>query len=412
MAIAIQDVPQANAATNSFVLGVTSGIAKLFPLTNFGNVAAYAPSGTGAITSRTVKAKVEEFAVSVLDYGADPTGVADCSTAFANAIAAANTLGRYVVDIPAGTYKLNSTLNVNQNVWLRGAGRYNTILNSNVSGANHGMIIIGNGNPAVRCSGFKLDHVGAAQTAASGVNHNWSGIYLQRGCILDDIYVNGFTNDGIFFAPRDAVEGATSTLGTIGQAVFFAQLIKVWSKNNGRDGCRVRMGANANVFINCDFSNNSGTGLHHVTEGGATYGNVIIGGQCSYNTSYGYYFESGTNIVTSGLYGEYNGSPTNTNTDGYTNTPFDFYIGDNCSRSKIEIGTLFNSSFSHVRAPSKGLNDSCYVGQGGQRAFVSTGYMLPYEASAQADSTATTVAGIVADFNALLAKLRSAQHMA
>lgn len=412
MAVAIQDIPQAAAATGSFALGVTSGIAKLFPLSSFGNVAAYGPSGTGAVSSRTIKAKFEECALSVLDFGADRTGVADSSTAFANAIAAAASLGIGIVDIPSGTYKLNSTLNINQNIWLRGAGRYTVTLNSNVTGNNHGMIIIGNGSPSVRCSGFKLDYIGAGQTVASGVNHNWSGIYVQRGCMLDEVYVNGFTNDGIFFAPRDASEGSASVLGTIGNAVFFAQFIKVWSKNNGRDGCRCRMGANANIFINCDFSNNDGTGFHHVTEGGATYGNVILGGQCSYNSSYGYHLESGTNVVTAGLYGEFNGSPTNTNTDGYTNTDYDFYIGDNLSRSKIEIGVVFSNSFTHVRAPTKGLNDGCYVGQGGQRIFGSTAYMLPYEGSAQSDSTATTVSGIVADFNSLLAKLRSAQHIA
>lgn len=412
MAVAIQDITQAAAATGSFALGVTSGVARLFPFSSIASVAGYAPSGTGAVSSRTVKAKLEDFALSVIDFGADRTGVADSSTAFANAIAAANTLGVYVIDIPAGTYKLNSTLTINQSVWLRGAGRYNTTINSNVSGANHGMVIIGNSNSGIRLSGFKFDHTGAAQTAASGVNHNWSGIYLQRSCIMDDVWVNGFTNDGIFFAPRDASEGATSVLGSNGQAVFFAQLIKVWSKNNGRDGCRCRAGANANLFINTDFSNNGGAGFHHITEGWPTYGNVIIAGQASYNSSYGFHFESGTNVVTTGLYGENNGSPTNTNTDGYTLVPYDFFVGDNLSRSKIEIGTVFSNDFTTVRAPAKGLNDAIYVGQGGQRIFGSTQYMTPYEGSSQADSTATTVAGIVADFNALLAKLRSAQHIA
>lgn len=52
---------------------------------------------------------------------------------------------------------------------------------------------------------------------------------------------------------------------------------------NGRDGMRVRMGANANGFINCQFTKNgigtgTGVGLHHLTDGGATYGNWIRGG--------------------------------------------------------------------------------------------------------------------------------------
>ena len=60
---------------------------------------------TDASTLRTLDAKSKER-VSVLDFGADPTGVADSSTAFNNAMAAAK-----VVTVPlGGIYKLNSTI--------------------------------------------------------------------------------------------------------------------------------------------------------------------------------------------------------------------------------------------------------------------------------------------------------------
>lgn len=59
-------------------------------------------SGTGAI-GRTVQDKLRER-VSVLDFGADPTGISDSTTAFVNASTRAGLNGRVI--IPAGTYQL------------------------------------------------------------------------------------------------------------------------------------------------------------------------------------------------------------------------------------------------------------------------------------------------------------------
>lgn len=61
----------------------------------------YLPAGTDAVAT-TVQGKLRE-SVSVLDFGADPTGIADATTAFTNALA----VGRNVY-APAGTYKLNA----------------------------------------------------------------------------------------------------------------------------------------------------------------------------------------------------------------------------------------------------------------------------------------------------------------
>jgi len=60
-------------------------------------------TGTGSV-ARTVDAKLKEN-VSVLDFGADPTGVANSSTAFNNAMSAAK-----VVKVPPGIYKLDTTI--------------------------------------------------------------------------------------------------------------------------------------------------------------------------------------------------------------------------------------------------------------------------------------------------------------
>ena len=67
---------------------------------------AYNEGGTGAVTT-TVQAKLQQT-VSVLDFGADPTGATDSQPAFQAAIAA----GVTDLLVPAGTYRVNSSINI------------------------------------------------------------------------------------------------------------------------------------------------------------------------------------------------------------------------------------------------------------------------------------------------------------
>lgn len=66
----------------------------------------YTPPLTGFVATN-VEAKLAQT-VSVLDFGADPTGVADSSGAIQDAIDAVGALGSIIY--PAGTYKINSTV--------------------------------------------------------------------------------------------------------------------------------------------------------------------------------------------------------------------------------------------------------------------------------------------------------------
>lgn len=82
-------------------------------------------NGSGNLTGsvgKTVHVKLQEM-VSVLDFGADPTGVASSSTAIANAISS----GASQIYFPPGTYSCTINLSVN-GVKLVGSGRdiYNT----------------------------------------------------------------------------------------------------------------------------------------------------------------------------------------------------------------------------------------------------------------------------------------------
>lgn len=72
----------------------------------------YTPPGAGAV-ARTVSSKLAE-SISVLDFGADPTGVADCTTLItAAAVAAKNVL------FPPGLYLISSTPTVPVDVALQ-----------------------------------------------------------------------------------------------------------------------------------------------------------------------------------------------------------------------------------------------------------------------------------------------------
>jgi hypothetical protein len=368
----------------------------------------YTAPSTGAV-GRSLNSKLAETEVSVVDYGADPTGVADSTAAFNNALHS----GKYRIHIPAGTYKITNWV-IDRSCFIYGDGQNKSIINVTTT-TTHGMQIIGESALAtgnlIRMQGFKLNYIGAGQPTTA----NWSGMYIQRKVYMDEVWVRNFTNDGIYFAPGDADE-ATGNRGTIGKAVFFAKLENVWSKDNGRDGLVIRMGANANTFINLQLSGNKRYGLHHLTDGndqagavGSTYGNTIISGQASYNSNIGYYFENGTSITCYGLYAEYNGSPTNSNTDGYVNTPYDFFIGDNCNHSAIYIGTPFGGNATHIRAPASGLNDSNGVFCGGDRVFGSAFSHQPHEVTTFSALLSTaTLSDVINQCNLIRTKLQTA----
>ena len=67
-----------------------------------------------------------KHSVSVLDFGADPTGEAESADAFDAAIAAAKAAGKKVF-IPAGTYQVNRHIVVDD-VTIEGAGNWWTII--------------------------------------------------------------------------------------------------------------------------------------------------------------------------------------------------------------------------------------------------------------------------------------------
>jgi hypothetical protein len=86
-------------------------------------------AGTGAV-QRTAQAKMREVQVSVTDYGADPTGAADSTSAIQDAIDYVGGSGGGVVYFPTGDYKITTVYVQHERVTLLGQGDSSIIINS------------------------------------------------------------------------------------------------------------------------------------------------------------------------------------------------------------------------------------------------------------------------------------------
>jgi len=112
----------ASLASADVVAVVQGGVTKQVAL----SLTPYLPAGAGAVAT-TVQTKLRE-SVSVLDFGADPTGVANSATAFSNAIAAAKN-----VYVPTGTYSIGSNISITSVVRIFGDGVGATVIERNYS---------------------------------------------------------------------------------------------------------------------------------------------------------------------------------------------------------------------------------------------------------------------------------------
>lgn len=138
--------------------------------------------GVGAVV-RTVAEKLYE-SVSVLDFGADPSGVNDSSAAFSLAIAT----GRRVY-VPTGRYKFNSSVQITRSVYITGDGVASII---DAYGCDAFTVVAGVSFISIeKFSGFSYTSGGAADprtfdfivaqgTAGSNVNFLFAEkLYLQ-----------------------------------------------------------------------------------------------------------------------------------------------------------------------------------------------------------------------------------------
>ena len=172
------------------------------PGLNASNVT-YLPAGTGAVAT-TVQAKLRQV-VSVLDYGADPTGVADSTLAFRNAClsfqAVTLATANRSIFVPAGKYRLTDTIYVHAGNVLFGDG-----ISSFIDASSFGIVA-----NSVFKLGWWLN--GSTPTQDTGVGDLPPEIYGMftlggpsgGGAVVDLTFPGGIIHDMWFSAPGAAV---------------------------------------------------------------------------------------------------------------------------------------------------------------------------------------------------------------
>lgn len=258
-----------------------------------GNVAWVKNSGTGTTGWRLVS--TGQVIYNVLDYGATGNGVTDDTTAIQAALTAASAAGGKVV-VPAGTYKVTTTLTLTGNgVTFEGAGRGNTTLVW--AGGATAMLTLG--APTVPIYRWQVRGL-ALNDPTSAATY---GAYLDfaREGVMEDVWLHqGFTNTALYLAGTstdgnwtnrftrvtvDSCAGVGTYCGPQTNAVMF-----VGCNWTSCAGDHVQFGQAQGVkFIGCQFEQ-AGSGYEIHANGGASGDRLL---NCSWTDCY-FELKSGT----------------------------------------------------------------------------------------------------------------------
>jgi hypothetical protein len=143
--------------------------------------------------------------VSVLSYGADPTGTKDSATAFANAIAATPVHGTCY--IPAGEYRINNTISITKPLTL--VGNYFGLdpevynLNDGATARTPLLHAYTDNTPVVQIQsqGVNLRNIGIkTHTANAGIKviKGTGTQTVPRNILLDHVFIDGDKDDGTY----------------------------------------------------------------------------------------------------------------------------------------------------------------------------------------------------------------------
>jgi hypothetical protein len=121
--------------------------------------------------------------VSVMDYNADPTGVADSTSAFNQAVAAVNAAGGGAVTAPAGTFKITPSGSPAVGISFMGTGAVGYQGVRLIGAGNDATILTRNGN------GVLVQFSGPSTSPSTGSTHT-------RYCSLESIGINGNNGTG------------------------------------------------------------------------------------------------------------------------------------------------------------------------------------------------------------------------
>ena len=234
----------------------------------------YDQGSTGAV-NRDINLKLAET-VSVLDFGADPTGVTDSTTAIQNAINYAqqsNNGKPNTVYFPSGTFKTTGSLTINKTVWLKGESPAATTIQITsasivpvISVATSSNAILGGGisnltvNASTNCDGivivatspygisrFTVQNI-QILNCRDGINvsSNTGNVVYQsefKNILINTITRYGLATSGISYNIFQGIEIANT--GSSAQSYHFVAAFSSYICQLTCDGCS---------FLDCPYS--------------------------------------------------------------------------------------------------------------------------------------------------------------
>ncbi len=229
----------------------------------------FTQAGSGAATI-TLDAKLKQFAISVIDFGADPSDTTDSSAAFNNAYAEAISLNKPLY-IPAGSYRVSSQLAWDVHprsltgITIIGDGAHMSILDFSQDSV---------ASPNLRIYDSVTEPVVYCRIGAFGVKANVNGVAVQIGqtnfsdawnvCRFGPMYIAN-TNSGTSAVGLQVNEVLSST--------FECMVANLNGAGTGMDAIQLNQSI-MNTFSGCS-AGNSAIGLHLTN--GYSYGNVFLG---------------------------------------------------------------------------------------------------------------------------------------
>lgn len=146
----------------------------------------------GSTTTRAVDTKLKE-SISVLDFGADPTGVVDSSSAIQEAI---NSTTIKEIYFPSGTYLCTSTLTISNPITLAGESVSNSILK--FSGCD-GIVITHNGSPQTSntIKNISITTVDSGLYTGLSFTSVESPAWKKPRIVIEHVSVSGYLVNGV-----------------------------------------------------------------------------------------------------------------------------------------------------------------------------------------------------------------------
>ena len=239
-------------------------------------------------------------------YAADPTGVADSTTAIQAAITAAANKG--TVFIPAGTFKLSSALAVPSGSIILGAGKFGTTLNQTSTTAN-----------GITFTGTTSDVSAQVQDLSITGPASGSG-YGMYGLINSG-------NNNLRLVLRNLVISTFGVSGMYLRSPITSVIENILSQGNGLHG----------------FETNNGTSTTYI-------GNYALNNL----TGIGHYFQGGTYWAMEGCASDYNGQ-------GYMIAGVAGMSLNGCGCESINAAGAYDGTYYKISGSSGVTLNGCYA---------------------------------------------------